>query len=112
MFSISASTDLADDWWFKIFWQKKNGILLPKLFRPIVKKNCSSDQEKLLKFEAEGWEFAKIWIFKGAQYSQILLGDKNATSLCSKIFLLYQGIGKGLGNLKSKVDKNIGNLNF
>ena len=23
-------------------------------------KKCSSDQEKLLKFEAESWEFAKI----------------------------------------------------
>jgi hypothetical protein len=25
-----------------------------------VRKNCSSDREKLLKFEAEGQEFAKI----------------------------------------------------
>ena len=39
---------------------KMNGILLPKLFWPTVRKNCSSDQEKLLKFEAEGREFAKI----------------------------------------------------
>ena len=31
-----------------------NGILLPKLFLPTVKKDCSSDREKLLKFEAEG----------------------------------------------------------
>ena len=30
------------------------GILLPKLFWPTVRKNCSSDWEKLLKFEAEG----------------------------------------------------------
>ena len=37
----------------------ENGILLPKLFWPTVRKNCSSDQEKLLKFEAEGWELAK-----------------------------------------------------
>ena len=37
-----------------------NGILLPKLFLPIVRKNCSSDREKLLKFEAEGREFAKF----------------------------------------------------
>ena len=29
-----------------------NGILLPKLFWPTVRKNCSSDREKLLKFEA------------------------------------------------------------
>ena len=38
----------------------RNGILLPKLFWPTVRKNCSSDLEKLLKFEAEGREFAKI----------------------------------------------------
>ena len=25
-----------------------------------MRKNCSSDQEKLLKFEAEGQEFAKL----------------------------------------------------
>ena len=37
----------------------KNGILLPKLFRPTVRKNCSSDREKLLKFEAESQEFSK-----------------------------------------------------
>ena len=29
----------------------ETGILLPKLFRPTVRKNCSRDQEKLLKFE-------------------------------------------------------------
>ena len=34
----------------------RNGILLQKLFWPTVRKNCSSDQEKLLKFEAEGSE--------------------------------------------------------
>ena len=39
---------------------RKNGILLPKLFWPTVGKNCSSDREKLLKFEAEGREFAKF----------------------------------------------------
>ena len=37
-----------------------NGILLPKLFWPAVRENCSSDPEKLLKFEAEGREFAKF----------------------------------------------------
>ena len=37
-----------------------NGILLPKLFLPTARKNCSIDQEKLLKFKAEGREFAKI----------------------------------------------------
>ena len=34
--------------------------LLPKLFWPTVRKNCSSDLEKLLKFKAEGREFAKL----------------------------------------------------
>ena len=36
------------------------GIFLQKLFRPTVRKNCSSDREKLLKLEAEGREFAKV----------------------------------------------------
>ena len=36
------------------------GILLPKLFGPTVRKKCSSDQEKLLKFKAEGQEFANF----------------------------------------------------
>ena len=30
------------------------GILLPKVFWPTVRRNCSSDREKLLKVEAEG----------------------------------------------------------
>ena len=37
-----------------------NGILLPKLSLPTVRKKCSSDQIKLSKVEAEGQEFAKI----------------------------------------------------
>jgi hypothetical protein len=36
------------------------GILSSKLFRPTVRKNCSSSQETLLKLEAEDREFAKI----------------------------------------------------
>ena len=48
---------------WKVFFPhipEKIGILLPKLFWPIVWKNCSRDREKLMKFEAEGWEFAKF----------------------------------------------------
>ena len=44
-----------------------NGILLPKLFWPTVRKYCSSDREKLFKFETEGQEFAnffKQWKFR------------------------------------------------
>ena len=33
--------------------QKFNGILLPKLFWPTVRKNCSSDRVNLVKFDAE-----------------------------------------------------------
>ena len=33
---------------------KRNGILLPKLFWPTVRKNCSSDREKK-PFEIRGW---------------------------------------------------------
>ena len=42
------------------FIRDENGILLPKLFWPTVRKNCSSDWEFFFKFEAEGWEFAKF----------------------------------------------------
>ena len=36
--------------------QYRNGILLPKLFLPNVRKKCFSDGVRLLKFEAEGRE--------------------------------------------------------
>ena len=38
----------------------KNGILLPKLFSPTVRKIVLVIEKKLFKFEAEGREFAKI----------------------------------------------------
>ena len=45
----------------EMFFAKcRKGILLPKLFWPTVRKNRSSNQEKLLKFEAEGREFEKF----------------------------------------------------
>ena len=40
--------------------KSRYGILLPKLFWPTVRKNCSSDWEKNLKFEAEGREFSRL----------------------------------------------------
>ena len=51
------------------------GILLPKLFWPTLRKNCSSDREKLLKFEAEGREFAKI-LRSLEQFIQTVKGQK------------------------------------
>ena len=51
----------SSNWFFFLIIFKNNGILLPKLFWPTVRKNYSSDWEKLLKFEAEGRGFAKFW---------------------------------------------------
>ena len=35
--------------------------MFSKLFCPTVRKSCFSDREELLKFEAEGQEFCKIF---------------------------------------------------
>ena len=43
---------LFDHYKFSVIFSD-NGILLPKLFWPTVRKNCSSDREKLLKFKTE-----------------------------------------------------------
>ena len=51
----------------------KFGILLPKLFWATVWKNCSSDREKLLKFEAEGRECAKLLRLQ-EQFIQTVIG--------------------------------------
>ena len=53
-----------------------NGVLLPKLFWPTVRKKCSSDREKLLKFEAEGREFAKC-LRSLEQFIQTVKGQNN-----------------------------------
>ena len=66
-----------------ISWNKRwkwmircNGILIPKLFWPTVRKNCSTDWEKLLKFEAEGREFAKF-LRSLEQFIQTVKGQNN-----------------------------------
>ena len=46
-----------------------NGIFLPKLFWSAVRKNCSSDQEKHLKFEAEGPRIFKLFEITRTIYS-------------------------------------------
>ena len=53
-----------------------NGILLSKMFWPTVRKNCSSDREKLFKFEAEGREFAKF-LRSLEQFIQTVKGQNN-----------------------------------
>ena len=56
--------------------KERNGILLPKLFWPTVRKDCYSDWEKLLKFRAEGREFAKI-LRSLEQFIQAVKGQNN-----------------------------------
>ena len=51
-------------------------ILLPKLFWPTVRKKCSNDREKLLKFEAEGREFSKLLRLL-EQFIQTVKGQNN-----------------------------------
>ena len=53
-----------------------NGILFQKLFWPNVRKKCFSDREKLLKFVAEGWEFAKF-LRSLEQFIQTVKGQNN-----------------------------------
>ena len=58
-----------------------------------MRKNCSSDREKLLKFEAEGREFAKI-LRSVEQFIQTVKGQNNfwqqsAFLTCSWRFLTY-----------------------
>ena len=65
--------------------QVTNGILLPKLFLPTVRKDCSSDRVKLLKFEAEGREFAKFSRSLG-QFIQTVK-DQSAFSTCYLRFM-------------------------
>ena len=62
--------------WEKIKQVEKNGILLPKLSWPTVRKKCSCDREKLLKFEAEGREFAKS-LRSLEQFIQTVKGQNN-----------------------------------
>ena len=52
------------------------GILLPKLFWPTLRKKCSSNREKPLKFVAEGLEFAKI-LRSLEQFIQTVKGQNN-----------------------------------
>ena len=56
--------------------KENNGILLPKLFLPSVRKNCSCDRENVLKFEAEGREFAKF-LRSLEQFVQTVKGHNN-----------------------------------
>ena len=55
--------------------------MLRKFFGPTVRKNCSIDREKLLKFKAEGQEFANFFqiiriIYSNSEWSEQVLVTK------------------------------------
>ena len=70
-----------------------------------MRKKCSSDREKLLKFEAEGWEFAKLlrWLeqFIQTMKGQNNLWQQNAFLTCFLRFL----ISNQLEQLEFKLEK-------
>ena len=67
-----------------------------------MRKNCSSDREKLLKFEAEGREFANFLGYNLDQFIQKVKGQ-NAFLTCSWRFL----IPKELEQLGFILKKNV-----
>ena len=67
-----------------------------------MRKNCSSDREKYLKFEAEGQEFAKF-LRSLEQFIQTVKGQNNFLT-CSWRFLRYNE----LEQLEFKLEKIIG----
>ena len=86
----------------------RNGILLPKLFWPTVRKKWTRDWEKLLKFEAEGQEFAKILRKLGTIYSN---SERSEQFLVTECFLTCSWrflISDKLEQLEFKLEKNIG----
>ena len=56
------------------FFEMINVTLLPKLFWPTAWKNCSRVREKVLKFEAEGREFANFLRSSLEQFIQTVKG--------------------------------------
>ena len=73
-----------------------------------MRKNCSSDQEKLLTFEAEGQEFAKI-VRSLEQFVRTVKGQnnfwkQNVSLTCSWRFLRY----RKLEQFEFKLEKIIG----
>ena len=74
-----------------------------------MRKNCSSDREKILKFEAEGQEFAKI-LRSLEQFIHTVKGQNrfqkpNAFFTCSWRFLISNKLHR---SIRIQIGKNIG----
>ena len=72
---------------------KLTGILFPKLFWPTVRKNCSSDRGKLLKFENEGREAANL-LRSQEKFIQTVKGQYNFWNR-----MLFLVVPEGFSNL-------------
>ena len=83
-----------------------NEILFHKLFWPTVRKNCSRDRGKFLKFEAEGREFSKI-LRSQEQFIQTAKGQNNFWN--RMLFkLILEVLSNTLEQLYFKLEKIIG----
>ena len=85
-------------------------ISLPKFFLPTVRKNCSRDREKLLKFEAEGLEFAKF-LRSLEQFIRTVKGQNSVwylTECFINLFLFCFLRYNKLEQLEFKLEKIIG----
>ena len=71
-----------------VLYYLNNGILFPKLFRPTVRKNCSSDWEKLLKFEAEIFEITRT-IYSNSERSEQFLVTECFFNLFLEVSHIY-----------------------
>ena len=67
-----------------LLWIWQHCPPISKLFWPFVRQNCSSDWERLLKFEAEGREFAKFVEITRTIYSNF---ERHQKFLKQNVFL-------------------------
>ena len=91
------------NWTMHVFWTNF-GMLFPKLFQPTVRKNCSSHQEKLLKFETEDREFTKQLRSQEQFILTVQFLKQNTGLTCSRSFLR----SNALEQLEFKLEKIIG----
>ena len=76
-----------------------------------MRKNCSSDQEKLLKFEAEDREFQKLLRSLEQFIQTVHCSERSEQFLVTKCFLTCSWrflISTKLEQLDFKLEKNIG----
>ena len=86
--------------------ENNNGILFPKLFWPTLRKRCFSVREGLLKFKAEGQEFAKS-LRSLEQFIQTVKGQYNFWNR-----ILFQLVHGGFSDTYKTILIQIGKNNW